>query len=74
MTSCEVCGRSVMETDRFCMYHREAFEALSKTHEKWDKAYGGMEWYEYLCQVVEAEGTGKWVIEVAEVLKEEHAP
>ncbi|NHJ12279.1 MAG: hypothetical protein EAX95_01315 [Candidatus Thorarchaeota archaeon] len=73
MTSCEVCGRPVMETDRFCAYHQEAFEALSKTYEEWDRAYGGMEWYEYLSQVVEAEGTGRWVIEVAEILKEERA-
>lgn len=74
MTSCQICNRLVRETDRFCTYHQEAFEALSKIYYEWDKAYGGLDWIEYLRQVIEVEGTGKWVIEVAEVLKKEYTP
>ncbi|TFG07586.1 hypothetical protein EU522_00590 [Candidatus Thorarchaeota archaeon] len=74
MTSCIICGRPAQERNRFCKYHQSAFEALTKTYEEWNKAFGGIEWYEYLKEVLEAEGTGLWVNEVVEIIRKESAP
>ena len=74
MTSCIVCGRPVQEEDRFCKYHQDALEALTRTYEKWNSAFGGMKWSEYLKEVLGVEGTGIWVAEVAEVIRKEPAP
>ena len=41
MTDCIICGRPTQEKNRFCRYHQDAFEALAKTYEEWNKAFGG---------------------------------
>ncbi|NHI83370.1 MAG: hypothetical protein EAX81_03610 [Candidatus Thorarchaeota archaeon] len=74
MTSCIICGRPIQEEHRFCRYHQNAYEELRKMFDRWEKAYGSMQWHDYLEGVLKAEGTGIWVAEVIEAIKKEYVP
>ena len=74
MTNCIVCGRPSQEEREFCKYHQEAYEELKNAFNRWKNAYGGMEWHDYLEEILKVEGTGIWVTEVVEAIKKEHAP
>lgn len=51
----------------FCEKHKKAYEKLVETYKEWRKAMG-VSWKEYLNLVARNQGTGLWVIEVAEYL------
>jgi len=65
---CPICGREAV-TD-FCHYHTEAKENVLAAYPLWVKAYGNMEWKDFLDNVKRNPQTGQWVKEIAEILKE----
>lgn len=63
---CGVCSREAV--DDLCQYHSEARERLRSTYPLWVKAYGGVEWKDYLDSVKRNLQTGQWAKEIAEIL------
>ena len=64
---CKLCEREAV-TD-LCRQHRIAKENLEAAYPRWVKAYGGMEWKDYLDNVKRNVQTGRWAKEIAEFLE-----
>ena len=64
---CQICGREAA-TD-LCRYHIQAEERVRTAYSLWVKAYGGIEWKEFLDNVKRNPQTGQWAKEIAELLK-----
>ncbi len=63
---CGLCDRE--GTAELCAYHEAARERLSAAYPRWVKAYGGIEWKDYLDNVKRNVQTGQWAKEIAEFL------
>ncbi len=64
---CPVCEREAPAD--LCQYHLAAKEKVEVTYPLWVKAYGRMEWREYLDNVKRNVQTGQWAKEIAEFLQ-----
>ena len=64
---CPVCGRE--SSNEFCSYHLAAKEKIESAYPRWVKAYGRIEWKEYLGRVNRNVQTGQWAKEIAEYLE-----
>jgi hypothetical protein len=64
---CTVCGREA--GSGLCRYHSEAKEKVNAAYPLWVKAYGKMEWKDYLDNVKRNPQTGQWAKEIAEILE-----
>jgi hypothetical protein len=64
---CPICGREAAAD--LCRYHAEAKERVQSAYPLWVKAYGGIEWRDYLDNVKRNPQTGQWAKEIAELLK-----
>ncbi len=64
---CTICGRKAAAG--LCRFHAEAKEKVESAYPLWVKAYGRIEWKEYLDNVKRNPQTGQWAKEIAEVLK-----
>jgi hypothetical protein len=64
---CPLCGREA--SAGFCSYHLAAKERVEAAYPQWARAYGGMEWTEYLDNVKRNVQTGQWAKEIAEFLQ-----
>ncbi len=64
---CSVCGREAVSG--ICRYHEEAAEKVKAAYPLWVRAYGRMEWKDYLDNVKRNPQTGQWAKEIAEFLK-----
>ena len=65
---CCICGREAA-TD-LCSYHAQAEKEVRSTYPLWVKAYGSIEWKDFLDNVKRNPQTGQWAKEIAELLKE----
>ncbi len=63
---CSVCARD--GPSDLCANHAAAKESLQAAYPLWVKAFGRMEWSEYLDNVKRNVQTGQWVKEIAELL------
>lgn len=64
---CAVCGR---EGDGdLCDRHAAAKKRLEAAYSLWVKAYGGIDWVDYLDNIIRNVQTGQWAKEVAEALR-----
>ena len=64
---CALCGKEGRSD--LCSCHAAARESLKAAYPRWVRAYGGMEWRAYLDNVIRNVQTGRWVKEVAELLR-----
>ena len=64
---CEVCGREAVSD--LCRYHEGAKWRVKEAYPRWVRAYGKMEWKDYLDSVKRNPQTGQWAKEIAEFLK-----
>jgi hypothetical protein len=64
---CLICGREGVED--LCRHHGEARGKLEAAYPLWVKAYGRMDWLEYLDNVKRNVQTGRWAKETAEFLQ-----
>lgn len=64
---CPVCGREAKS--EFCPYHAEAKERVKAAYPLWVKAYGRIDWKDYLDSVKRNPQTGQWAKEMAEFLR-----
>jgi len=64
---CPLCGRDAVSD--LCRYHAEAKAKVQAAYTPWVKAYGKMEWGDYLDNVKRNPQTGQWAKEIAELLK-----
>jgi hypothetical protein len=64
---CGVCER--MAVTGLCIYHQTAKARLEATYPLWVKAYGKIEWKEYLDNVKRNPQTGQWAKETAGFLE-----
>jgi hypothetical protein len=64
---CSICGRDAVAD--LCVYHSEAKNRVEAAFPLWAKAYGRMEWKEYLDNVKRNVQTGQWAREIAEFLQ-----
>jgi hypothetical protein len=60
---CAACFR-VIQLDKYCSYHHQAFLNLKKKYNLWVRAYGQISWQEYLKKLQDMHETGLWVKEV----------
>jgi hypothetical protein len=63
---CLVCERVAVSD--LCLYHKAAKENIEAAYPRWVKAYGAIEWKEYLDNVKRNVQTGQWAKEIAEFL------
>jgi hypothetical protein len=63
---CPLCGRE--GSSGLCPYHQSAKEKVQANYQLWVKAYGGMDWKDYLDNVKRNIQTGQWAKEIAEFL------
>ncbi len=64
---CPLCRRESEPGSGLCRYHGEAKVALEEGYKAWKRAYGELQWTEYLDKIRRNEETGQWVKEVAEL-------
>ena len=64
---CAVCGRNGMQ--ELCSYHTEAKVRVEAGYPLWVRAYGRIEWKDYLDTVKRNPQTGQWAKEIAEFLR-----
>ena len=64
---CLICGREAVSD--LCTYHTEARDKVKGAYPLWVKAYGRMEWKDYLDNVKRNVQTGQWAKEIAEFLQ-----
>lgn len=64
---CPLCGREA--EGAFCPYHLAAKGKVEAAYPLWVKAYGRIEWKEYLDNVKRNVQTGQWAKEIAEFLQ-----
>lgn len=64
---CPVCGREAI--GGLCRYHAEAKERVLAAYPLWVKAYGSIEWKDFLDNVKRNPQTGQWAKEIAELLE-----
>jgi hypothetical protein len=64
---CKLCNREAVLD--LCRYHEGAKQRVDAGYDLWVKAYGGMEWKDYLDKVKRNEQTGQWAKEIAEMLE-----
>jgi len=64
---CPICGREA--APELCRYHAEAKEKIQAAYSLWMKAYGNIEWKDFLDNVKRNPQTGQWVKEIAELLR-----
>lgn len=67
MMECPVCGKE-SQAD-LCPDHAAAKEKLEASYPLWVRAYGRIEWKDYLDNVKRNVQTGRWVKEIAEFLQ-----
>ncbi len=68
MTSCRLCKRECAPSSTLCRYHLEARRRVESAYGRWNEAYGGITWKEYLQKISRDPETGEWAREVAELL------
>ena len=64
---CALCRREAASD--LCDYHAEAREKVKGAYPAWTRAYGRIEWEDYLDKVKRNVQTGQWAKEIAELLK-----
>ena len=66
MKESKKCARlfRVVQLDKYCSYHHQAFLNLKKRDNLWVRAYGQISWQEYLKKLQDMHETGLWVKEV----------
>jgi len=64
---CSLCGRE--GNSSLCPYHQAAKEKVQANYQLWVKAYGRVDWKDYLDNVKRNVQTGQWAKEVAELLR-----
>ena len=72
MTDCPICNRIVMDDDLYCEYHQVAFRKLEEGWEGWKRALD-LDWKNYLLQVYEVEGLGRWIQEVIDYIRSQES-
>ena len=53
----------------FCVYHQAAMERVKAAYPLWVKAYGRLEWKDYLDSVKRNVQTGQWAREIVTLLE-----
>jgi hypothetical protein len=66
--NCLLCRRKAVS--ELCSYHQEAKENLEAAYPLWVRAYGGIDWENYLDNIKRNPQTGQWVKEAAELLRD----
>jgi hypothetical protein len=64
---CQLCEREAVFG--LCLYHQAAKEKVEATYPLWVKAYGKIEWKDYLDNVKRNPQTGRWAKEVAGLME-----
>jgi len=64
---CPVCGREA--PGELCLYHAAAKQSVEAVYPLWVKAYGSIDWKDYLDSVKRNPQTGQWAKEIAEFLR-----
>jgi DNA topoisomerase I len=65
IVKCSVCTRKVSNNqDKYCLYHKQAYDNLIKHYKIWNKAFGGLSWTNYMNKLLTLKETGGWVKEV----------
>jgi len=70
---CIICGMESIEgreNIKLCKNHYEALLNLKEAYKEWVKAYGSLDFYEYLRKISKLNISGKWVREVAKSVLE----
>ena len=60
---CALCEREAAE--ELCRYHAQARESVESAFSYWKKAYGTLEWADYLDRIKRNPRTGQWAKEAA---------
>ncbi|HJU34261.1 MAG TPA: hypothetical protein VJ695_03975 [Nitrososphaera sp.] len=64
---CIACYRKALSADKYCRYHKQAFDNMINHYKVWVNAYGSISWEEYLIKLSVMQETGSWIREVIAV-------
>ena len=64
---CVLCSRKAVSD--LCTYHERAKRKVEAGYRTWTKAYGEIEWKDYLDKVKRNGQTGQWAKEIAGMLE-----
>jgi hypothetical protein len=64
---CKVCGRDT--AGELCAYHSAAKEGVQGAYPLWVRAYGRIDWKDYLDSIKRNPQTGQWAKEIAGFLR-----
>jgi hypothetical protein len=64
LIKCAVCTQKVSNQNKYCLYHKQAYDNLIKHYKIWNKAFDGLSWTNYMNKLLELKETGSWVKEV----------
>ena len=64
---CPLCWRE--GAPDLCQYHLGAKERVEEGFQAWRRAYGGIDWKDYLDNIKRREQTGQWAKEIVELLE-----
>ena len=64
---CPICRREAVVD--LCRYHAEAKEKVRIAYPLWVKAYGNIEWKDFLDNLKRNPQTGRWAKEITQLLR-----
>jgi hypothetical protein len=66
---CAACHRKALlgNNNKYCQYHKQAFDSICNHYKAWVSAYGRISWKEFLTKLLGMQETGSWIKEVIAV-------
>jgi len=65
--NCAACDRKVMEENKYCSRHLQAFESINNHYKSWMSAYGTITIEDFMNRLFRMNETGSWIKEVIAV-------
>ncbi len=63
-SKCIICSRKALLAEKYCAYHKQAFDNMINHYKVWVNAYGRTSWEEFLIKLSGMQETGSWIKEV----------
>lgn len=63
-SKCVACHRKALLEDKYCIYHKQAFDNIINHYKVWVNVYGKIAWEEFLIKLSGMQETGSWVKEI----------
>jgi hypothetical protein len=66
-SKCISCHRKALSDNKYCIYHKQAFDNIINHYKVWVNTYDKISWEEFLINISGMQETGRWIKEVIAV-------